>query len=69
MKKFILSILLFTIHIYGKVLNNQILLTNNIQEYECPTFDVVACSNNQILYNKCCIPDQGHLVLSLQWLP
>jgi len=61
-----LSTLIFTIQAYGKAFNSQILLT---KDFECPTFDVVACSGNQGLVNKCCVPDQGHLVLSLQWLP
>jgi len=65
----VLSTLIFTIQAYGKAFNSQILLTNSVKDFECPSFDVVACSENQDLVNKCCVPDQGHLVLSLQWLP
>jgi len=73
MKNFIKSFttLFFAIQTYGKVINSesQLVLMNNIQDVECPTYDIVACNNNNGLVNKCCVPDQGHLVLSLQWLP
>jgi len=73
MKSIIKSIttFFFAIQTYGKVINSnsQLVLMNKVQDFECPAHDIVACSNNNGLVNKCCIPDQGHLVLSLQWLP
>jgi len=73
MKNFIKSIttLFFAVQTYGRVINSdsQLVLMNNIKDVECPTYDIVACNNNNGLVNKCCVPDQGHLVLSLQWLP
>lgn len=40
------------------------------EKYICPNKDVVACLPDDFTeVNHCCVPDQGHLTLALQWLP
>jgi len=70
MKNIIKSIVLLFLatQSYGRVVESQLVLIDK-KDVECPSFDIVACSNNEGLINKCCVPDQGHMVLSLQWLP
>ncbi|ORX42066.1 ribonuclease T2 [Piromyces finnis] len=65
---YIIVLLYLVIQSNGRVFDSQLLLIEK-KEIECPSFDIVACSNNEGLVNKCCIPDQGHMVLALQWLP
>jgi len=65
--KFIVPFYLAT-QSYGRVVESQLVLIDK-KDVECPSFDIVACSNNEGLVNRCCVPDQGHMVLSLQWLP
>ncbi|KAG4088369.1 ribonuclease T2 [Neocallimastix lanati (nom. inval.)] len=71
MTNFIIALLslFFIIQIYGRVLDSHEFISNKVKNVECPTYDIVACSGYQGLVNKCCVPDQGHLILSLQWLP
>ncbi|ORX76807.1 ribonuclease T2 [Anaeromyces robustus] len=64
----LVTALLLTLPIFGRVFNTQLVLTDTTNK-ECPSFDIVACSNEEKLVNRCCVPDQGHLVLALQWLP
>jgi len=62
------TLLFFATQSYSRVFDSQILLLDK-KDIECPSVDIVACTNNDGLVNKCCVPDQGHMVLSLQWLP
>jgi ribonuclease I len=63
-----IALLFFATQCYGKAFDSQLILIDK-KDVECPSFDIVACTNNEGMVNKCCVPDQGHMVLSLQWLP
>lgn len=58
--------------VYSKAFQQIVLSsTNNLKHspIQCPTSDIIACTDLTNDINKCCLPDQGHLTLSLQWIP
>lgn len=57
--------LLLTAQVYSRVLDPKLYSRANV----CPKYDVVSCTSSQDSIDKCCVPDQGHFVLAIQWLP
>jgi len=56
------------LQVSGRYLEKQVVF-DSAKQTQCPTYDIVACKHKQGLVDRCCLPDQGHMVLSLQWLP
>ncbi|ORX76817.1 ribonuclease T2 [Anaeromyces robustus] len=69
MKQFIkiVSALFISAQTFGKALDSYATIEKT--KPKCPASDIVACSYSQGLFDKCCIPDQGHFTLALQWIP
>jgi len=70
-----IAVLFFASRVFSKALDSDFLLDSEFLSEmkdvnnKCPTYNVVACSNNNNNIDKCCVPNQGHFVLALQWLP